>query len=141
MNTNWDRTEMKMQRQTRMKSKRNRSDIGAKLNRRETEKPPPPKPPYQPLGWSYCNNQKLMVCTRCAVCSVCTACAACTVCRSLAPRVRIQSLPNVLRILRKSQENYRKILRICCHVWAMCMASNGKEYPKSSIELFCSIWD
>ncbi len=41
-----------MKSETIMKSKRNRSDIGAKLNRSETENPPP-KPPYQPLGWSY----------------------------------------------------------------------------------------
>ena len=43
---------MKMKREARMKSKRKRSDIGATLDRSETENPPPPKPPYQPLTWS-----------------------------------------------------------------------------------------
>ena len=49
----WNRSEMKMTSETRMKLKRNRNDIGATLNRSETENPLPHKPPYQPLGWSY----------------------------------------------------------------------------------------
>ena len=39
----WNRSEMKMTSETRMKLKRNRNDIGATLNRSETENPPPPQ--------------------------------------------------------------------------------------------------
>ena len=39
----WNRSEMKMTSETRMKLKRNRNDIGATLNRSDTENPPPPQ--------------------------------------------------------------------------------------------------